>query len=105
MLIRRATGRDHRRGVAVSCGSISRGGGEGWMLVISSVVEVGAGNIGTLRRQTGQELRSASHGTMQSEWYRWPQGSRHLAAPRGRASVQTAQAAAASSEMVTVARA
>lgn len=48
-------------------------------------------NIGMLPRHTGQELRSDSHVTMQSEWYRWPQGSSRAGAAARRGSVQTEQ--------------
>lgn len=69
---------------------------------ISLVAEV---IIGMLRRQTGQELLCCdSHLTMQSEWYRWPQGSRRAGAEGGRGSVQTTQSSPAS-VTVTVGRA
>jgi hypothetical protein len=61
-------------------------------------------NIGMLARHTGQELRSDSHVTMHSEWYRWSQGSRRAGADIGRGSVQIGQTSAASATM-TVGRA
>lgn len=94
LLIRRAPGRDRLR-PDVGCGRDGDGEGDG------AVSAVGEGNIGMLRRQTGQVLCSDSHGTMQSEWYRCPQGSRRAAAASGRGSVQTAQTSAVS-ETVTV---
>lgn len=74
-----------------------------------SVVAEGGGIAGMLLRQTGQELRSDSHFTMQPEWYTWPQGSCRAASAgcgssRMRRSVQMGQTSAAS-DTATVGRA
>jgi hypothetical protein len=61
-------------------------------------------NNGMLPRHTGHEFRSDSHVTMQSEWYRWPQGSRRAGAEARRGSVQMGQTSSVSLTM-TVGRA
>jgi hypothetical protein len=97
LLIRRVPGRDRLRPGGVRW----RDGGDDDDDAISVAVEW---NIGMLPRHTGQELRRDSHVTMQSEWYRWSQGSRRAGAEARRGSVQMGQTSAVS-VTVTVGRA
>lgn len=69
----------------------------------------GSGGGGTSCRQTGQELCSRSHGTMQSEWYACLHGSSRAASPSSNSSLQTGHseppsAGRWSGEMCTVGR-
>jgi hypothetical protein len=81
-----------------------RPGGVGWRDGGDGEEALSVANIGMLPRHTGQELRSDSHVTMQSEWYRWLQGSRRAGAEARRGSVQMGQTSAVS-VTVTVGRA